>query len=157
MSIINNVTGTNININDSNGDRIIDLDLQGNTTQETTPTPSSPVAVNVVSGRQDIEVCKKNLCPTSIDDWESGEYAYEEKTKKASASRIRVKQLIKVNPNTTYYFNTLASNTFLDSPIINLLTPDANISKLCFRVFSSFSIVSYLTIGPAINCGKNVK
>ena len=92
MSIINNVTGTNININDSNGDRIVDLGLQGDTTQETTQTG-------------------KNICPTSIDDWESGQYSNADGSKLTSTSRIRVKQLIKVNPSTTYYLNTHATDT----------------------------------------------
>lgn len=35
--------------------------MKGNTTQSGTPTPTAPVPVNVVSGRQDIEVAGKNL------------------------------------------------------------------------------------------------
>ena len=38
--------------------------------------------------------------------------------------------------------------------VIDLLAPYAKFSKLCFLSVSSFSIVSYLTIGPAINCGN---
>ena len=37
------------------------IDVKGNTTQSGTPTPTSPVPINVVSGRQDIVVCGKNL------------------------------------------------------------------------------------------------
>lgn len=35
--------------------------IEGNTTQANTPTPTSPQPINVVSGRQDIVVCGKNL------------------------------------------------------------------------------------------------
>ena len=35
--------------------------IEGNTTQSGTPTPTTPQAVNVVSGEQDILVCGKNL------------------------------------------------------------------------------------------------
>lgn len=37
------------------------FDLKGNTTQDGTPTPSSPIPVNVVSGDNEILVCGKNL------------------------------------------------------------------------------------------------
>ncbi len=35
--------------------------LKGNTSQDGTPTPSSPIPVNVVSGDNEIEICGKNL------------------------------------------------------------------------------------------------
>lgn len=39
------------------------IDLKGNTSQTGTPTPSSPIPVNVVSGDNEINVCGKNLLP----------------------------------------------------------------------------------------------
>ena len=50
--------------------------------------------------------------------------------------------------------NIFAISTFFASPITNLLAPYAKFSKLCFLLESSSSIVSYLTIGPAISCGN---
>jgi hypothetical protein len=41
------------------------IDLKGNTSQEGTPTPSSPIPVNVVSGDNEIVVCDKNVLDTS--------------------------------------------------------------------------------------------
>jgi len=40
---------------------------KGNTTQSGTPTPTAPQPINVVSGRQDVVVCGKNLLPNDIE------------------------------------------------------------------------------------------
>ena len=53
----------------------------------------------------------KNICPSSINDWESGQYSSSDGTKGTSNSRIRLKNLLKVNPSTTYYLNTYATDT----------------------------------------------
>ena len=47
-----------------------------------------------------------------------------------------------------------ANNTFLDNPNINLLTPAENLLNVVFLFSNCFSISTYLTIGPAINCGN---
>lgn len=49
---------------------------------------------------------RKNICPTSFDDWETGQYAWETGEKQAYNSRIRTRKLIKVSPSTQYYFTT---------------------------------------------------
>lgn len=41
----------------------MNIDLKGNTLQNGTPTPSSPVPINNVSGDNDIVVCGKNMLP----------------------------------------------------------------------------------------------
>ena len=72
MDVIKNVTGSNIYIPDSNGDPIVNLAVEGNTTQASTPTPDTPVPVNVVSGGQEIDVVGKNLWGNvnySITNW----------------------------------------------------------------------------------------
>ena len=56
MDIIKTITGSNIQISDSNGDKLINIELQGNTTQNETPTPSSPVDIDVVTGTQTITI-----------------------------------------------------------------------------------------------------
>lgn len=66
MDIIKNVVGSNIDIEDSNGDKIVDVGLLGDTSQNGTPTPTAPVPVNVVSGRQDVNVIGKNLFNASL-------------------------------------------------------------------------------------------
>ena len=54
------------NINNTiDGEPIQDLTLYGNTTQSSTPTPSIPVPINVVTGDQEIIVCGKNLADTT--------------------------------------------------------------------------------------------
>ena len=37
------------------------IDYKGNTSQNGTPTPSSPIPINVVSGDNTIHICGKNL------------------------------------------------------------------------------------------------
>lgn len=61
---------------------------------------------------------------------------------------FRAKALVQSSPK------ALAINTFLASPIENLLMPYAKLLKLCVLLSSSFSTVWYLTIGPATNCGN---
>ena len=54
-------TGTNINITDNKLSKILNLQLLGDTNQTGTPSPSSPVNIDTVTGQQDIVVCGKNL------------------------------------------------------------------------------------------------
>ena len=49
----------------------------------------------------------------------------------------------------------MASNTFLDKPIINLFIPLENFSNVWVLFSNSFLISEYLTMGPATNCGNN--
>ena len=54
-------TGTNVTI-DNTAEAIFNkIDLLGNTSQNGTPTPSSPIPINVVSGDNTIDICGKNL------------------------------------------------------------------------------------------------
>ena len=48
----------------------------------------------------------KNIVPTDFSEWESGEYALVDGSKTPVESRVRVKRLIAVKPNTTYYVKT---------------------------------------------------
>ena len=60
--------GTTVEIDGSgqitaNGNKEVEIQLlKGQTSQASTPTPSSPVPINVVTGRQEINVCGKNIC-----------------------------------------------------------------------------------------------
>ena len=53
--------GTSITIEDSKEGTKIDYSIKGETSQNGTPTPSSPVPINNVTGEQIVRVCGKNL------------------------------------------------------------------------------------------------
>ena len=59
------ITGTSFTIQDYDNTKLNELtELEGNTTQSGTPTPSSPQPINVVSGRQEVSIVGKNLFTT---------------------------------------------------------------------------------------------
>ena len=102
MDIIKNVVGSNIDIEDSNGDKIVDVGLLGDTSQDGTPTPSSPIPINVVSGRQDVIVCGKNLFN---GETELGSYNNTTGAKSTSSNTRRNINPIPVQPSTQYKFS----------------------------------------------------
>ena len=56
------ITGTSFTIQNYDSTKLVELtELEGNTTQSGTPTPSSPQPINVVSGRQEVVVAGKNI------------------------------------------------------------------------------------------------
>lgn len=56
------VNGSFINITLSGDSEITDYELDGNATQNGTPTPDAPVPINTVTGEQVVSVVGKNLC-----------------------------------------------------------------------------------------------
>lgn len=50
----------------------------------------------------------KNKCKTDFVNWESGDYSNIDGSKSKFTKRIRLINLLKVEPNTTYYFNTFS-------------------------------------------------
>ena len=56
------------NMTNTEGDTFLKISPKGNTSQTGTPTPSSPIPVNVVSGDNTITVCGKNLLNISNDN-----------------------------------------------------------------------------------------
>jgi len=114
-------TGSNITLEDTMG-ASIKSELQGDTTQEGTPTPSSPVAVETVTGEQSITTWGKNLFNDTLEVGtinSSGNNA-------TSTDNMRNADYISVNQQTTYtisassncyigirYYNS--SKTFLSS------------------------------------------
>jgi len=50
----------------------------------------------------------KNKCKTDFVNWESGDYSNTNGSKSNFTVRIRLINLLKVEPNTTYYFNTFS-------------------------------------------------
>lgn len=85
--------GETITLNNTKASTL-DIDLKGNTSQTGTPTPSSPIPVNVVSGDNEVVVCGKNLF--NKDNSQIGK-AWNN----ASASN-RAIVITKVEPSTTY-------------------------------------------------------
>ena len=84
-------SGDSITINDSSDLSIESIMLKGKTHQET---------------REGY-----NICPTDVSNWEIGYYSTVNGTKTTETSNnhtqmVRVKDLIKVSPNTSIYFNT---------------------------------------------------
>lgn len=63
--------GTSLTLDDTRVGKIKST-LKGNTSQTGTPTPSSPIPINVVSGDNEINVCGKNLINGLLDDSTNG-------------------------------------------------------------------------------------
>lgn len=55
----------------------------------------------------------RNMVHTNYTEWEGGHYSLQTGNKEVYATRIRMPYLIKVNPNTTYYWNTFGIYSFL--------------------------------------------
>ena len=102
--------GTNLSIANCEDEKVKGLELNGDTTQDGTPTPTSPQPINVVSGIQEINVYTKNIIPTNISEWESGQYDSTTGNKSSQSARIRIKYLIPVKPSTEYYVNCFSND-----------------------------------------------
>ena len=86
----------------------------GNTVQDGTPSPESPVEIKTISEENtftindvnySLNLKSKNLCYTNYTDWEIGGYNVAG-IKETNTGRARLIDLIPVKPNTTYYINT---------------------------------------------------
>lgn len=99
----NSASGNPISIADAVEAPLKSLELQGETSQNGTPTPSAPVAVQTVTGENVVKICGKNLWGAEehggIDE-STGEDTY-------NAYRWRTVGYIPVKSNTAY---TLSSN-----------------------------------------------
>ena len=54
-------SGETITLDNTEETTFNEIELKGNTSQDGTPTPTSPIPINVVSGDNEIQVCGKNL------------------------------------------------------------------------------------------------
>lgn len=81
------------------------------TGMQASPNPDYPQPIKVLEGNLDLEICNKNLCPTDFNDWESGQYGVNG-SKQSNIRRIRLKNLIKVTPNESYYVDTYSNRNF---------------------------------------------
>ena len=83
----------------------MNIDLKGNTLQNGTPTPSSPIPINNVSGDNNIVVSNENLKSTGTI------YSYYFNASSFTASNRTL--CIPIEPNTTYYIKkSMVSNRF---------------------------------------------
>jgi hypothetical protein len=93
--------------------------LKGNTSQTGTPTPTSPIPVNVVSGDNEVVLCGKNLLNPN-DCYLFNSHKYIGTPSYASVGKIVVE------PNTTY---SLINDKTLDIPDFNIWEYDINNSN----------------------------
>ena len=96
--------GTSLTLDDTRVGKIKST-LKGNTSQTGTPTPSSPIPVNVVSGDNEIVVCGKNLFDKN--NIFVG-YLREDGTV-WSDTAYRTSAFMPIRPNTTYYKTSTVS------------------------------------------------
>lgn len=95
------VQGTSFTLTDASSTKQASItEIKGNTTQEGTPTPSSPVEVKTVSGDNNIVIQNKNLLANDI--WEVGTISGTTGQNNNANNRIRTIGYVRVKPNTTY-------------------------------------------------------
>lgn len=86
-------------------DNHIDVTVEGNTVQSSDWYAKDGLSTQY----QDTKVMGKNIIPTEFYQWESGHYSMTDGTKVGYPSRIRLKDLLKVTPGSSLYFDTFNS------------------------------------------------
>ena len=93
-------------------------EIQGNTTQANTPTPTSPQPINVVSGRQDIVVAEKNLLNYNLEmlkanntngTWNDNVYTFHNVSFTLN-NDLSITVSGEANADTTFYINRVGGN-----------------------------------------------
>lgn len=124
--------GTFINLQGTTAyGNIIDYMLQGNTTQNGTPTPTTPIEVNNVTGEQVVRVCGKNLLNLG-----NGSTTHSGITTTCTNGEIIVNGTASANSFTQVALKTPIGWTNGTSFTISLNNPVAN-ENVRFRVTSS--------------------
>lgn len=95
-------TNTTITLNDT-AKCPLKLDLKGNTSQNGTPTPSSPVNINTVSGNNNIFISNKNLNSKGI---RSGLYVTSTGAYAESTTYVTINDLLPIKYNQTITVST---------------------------------------------------
>ena len=136
-------SGTSFNLSDTL-EAPLEIDLKGNTSQTGTPTPTSPIHVNVVSGDNDIIICKDNLFDKSKITANSALTAEGGITSNNSYS---VSTYIRVRPNTTYTFKA-NSNEFFGICTYNesktFIVRSFGTGNTDYRIFTAGNNVAYI-------------
>lgn len=96
-------SGTALSWDGTYNDKFLALSATGGTTQTADYRKCEGESTQVVT------VQGKNICPTSIGEWESGEYYASNGAKSVNLQRVRVRRLIAVLPNTVYHFSLNAT------------------------------------------------
>lgn len=76
------------------------------------PSTNFPSPIKNVEGNYNCNIRNKNFISSNINDWEEGHYQATTGLKEPYANRLRLKELIKVQPDTAYYTNTFSNNTY---------------------------------------------
>ena len=101
--------GTSFTLNNVDLDKQYYIeDLKGQTSQNGTPTPSSPVPVETTTGRQEVVVCEKNLFDKNTTNILNANLS---NSKINSSANERV-FFMKCKPNTTYTFSISLPNSY---------------------------------------------
>ena len=95
--------------NSDNAGDITDFKLDGETSQNGTPTPSAPVAVQTVTGENVVEICGKNLFDKNNANVLNAYFALPSDTTITSNALNRT-LYVPCDANTTYTFQAMASN-----------------------------------------------
>lgn len=141
----------------------MNIDLKGNTSQTGTPTPTTPIPVNVVSGDNDVEICGKNLFDGVF---ELGDIDTTTGENHSNNSRIRTKNYIIIEPETTYTLSTDTQNgrwgVFYDKnknflSRISLDITGNNTSKTFTSVANAYYIRWYLINNTSLNVKEQLQ
>lgn len=87
----------------------MNIDLKGNTLQNGTPTPSSPIPINNVSGDNDIVVCGKNLFDYANVNYRVGYILNDSGVEITDSTGGYTRNYSQVQPNTEYTFSYMQS------------------------------------------------
>lgn len=71
------------------------------------PSTIFPSPIKNVEGDYSCNIRNKNFISSNINDWEYGHYSIEGQ-KEPYTNRVRLKELVKVQPNTNYYVNAFS-------------------------------------------------
>lgn len=139
-----NASGTNIVLNDMVNCEIKEISLKGDTLQDGTPTPSSPVEVQSVKGNQTIQCCGKNLFNPAL--YVNNKYQNYSSTNMSIANNNDwwITGLQEIKPNETYTkSNGIAGGVWYDenrNPIIHIpgsyqtITAPSNAKYICMSI-----------------------
>lgn len=104
--------GTFITLNDSSDLDFVDFVVEGDTEQEEGATPETPKDVQVFTGNVEVKVVRKNVFDGEI---EVGNMSDDGAYNNVNPRRLRSKNYIPVEPNTTYTMTTGYSNPSLSN------------------------------------------
>lgn len=124
------VEGKSITINGAPADApFADIQLKGDTSQASTPTPSAPVAVQTVTGENVVKICGKNL--VDINNFKSGTYSSITGEYSGYGSRACTIDKIQVKPSSTYAVDNHCTNGYTIRNLVDAYKSDGTfISRL---------------------------